>query len=355
MVAIGNLSYSLYLWHWPIIVFAVSIWPYSPGVSIAAAAVSVIPAIASYRWIETPFRRAELVNVRRILPAVSGFILVPALIATTVLWAAPNVIAPLYESGRVSTVLNGGIDTIAYDNAVEKTSFPCTPQAIYDDALQYAGYSRCRQSQPGHDVSVAILGDSHAEHLFPGFAHALPDQNVAFYIDNFLPVRGTERTNRILDYVDSSSTVKTVIISADWSEKGVEVNQLAATTRALIASGKRVFFSDDDPTFGFGPFICKYRQGLLLGKRCDMSASSWIPIRDAYVSKLDEVIAAAPGSSLLDVSRYFCTATTCSMRRGSDVLYRDVNHLNALGSTYVAESLLRDYPALAKGMGRIQK
>jgi transcriptional regulatory protein RtcR len=66
------------------------------------------------------------------------------------------------------------------------------------------------------------------------------------------------------------------------------------------------------------------------------------------LKKLDELVAAAPGSSLLSVAKYFCNSDTCSMRRGSKVLFRDLNHLNEFGSAYVAESLLRDNPALAK-------
>jgi len=355
MVTIGNLSYSLYLWHWPFIVFATAIWPFAPWAAVISAAVSVLPAIASYRWVEQPIRTAPLATIRRIAPAVAGFVLVPALVAGTVLWAAPNVFVPYYQSGAAADVLNGNIDTIAYNHTVEDESFPCTPQAVYDNALEYAGFVRCRQSQPGDDVGVAILGDSHAEHLFPGFAHALPNENVAFYVDDFLPVRGTDRMNRILDYLVASTTVHTVIVSVNWSGKGVQPGPLASAINELSAAGKDVFISDDNPTFGFGPFMCKYRQGLLLGKHCDIDAAAFARVYDAYLPQLEEIVAAAPGTQILEVSRYFCNESTCSMRSGSNVLFRDLNHLNELGSDLVASNLLADNPDFEKSAEAISR
>ena len=53
---IGNLSYSWYLWHWPLIVFAVAMAPASAWVAVAAAALSLVPAWLSYRVVEQRFR-----------------------------------------------------------------------------------------------------------------------------------------------------------------------------------------------------------------------------------------------------------------------------------------------------------
>lgn len=54
---IGDRSYSWYLWHWPIIVMTALLFSSDPVVLGIAAAASLIPAMLSFRWVETPFRR----------------------------------------------------------------------------------------------------------------------------------------------------------------------------------------------------------------------------------------------------------------------------------------------------------
>ncbi|MEG3152348.1 acyltransferase family protein [Sphingomonas sp. ZT3P38] len=62
-VWIGRLSYSLYLWHWPVFVF----FRWTIGLSglleqLAALTIAVVAAMASYRFIEQPFRRHRRVT-----------------------------------------------------------------------------------------------------------------------------------------------------------------------------------------------------------------------------------------------------------------------------------------------------
>jgi len=62
-VAIGKISYSLYLWHWPVLV----LWRWTVGLDgwstkVTAVAVTFALAWASYAWIENPFRRGPLLR-----------------------------------------------------------------------------------------------------------------------------------------------------------------------------------------------------------------------------------------------------------------------------------------------------
>jgi peptidoglycan/LPS O-acetylase OafA/YrhL len=59
MLRIGRLSYSLYLWHWPVFVlFRWTVGTGSLGTRVAALAIAVILALLSWRYVETTVRRA---------------------------------------------------------------------------------------------------------------------------------------------------------------------------------------------------------------------------------------------------------------------------------------------------------
>ena len=66
LVFIGLVSYSWYLWHWPVLAFA-HYWMFegiSPGWRVALASVSFVAAILSWRFVEQPIRRRQLFQKR---------------------------------------------------------------------------------------------------------------------------------------------------------------------------------------------------------------------------------------------------------------------------------------------------
>ena len=57
MRALGRLSYSWYLWHWPALVLALAVWGTLPtAVLLAVALLALVPATLSYRFLEQPVR-----------------------------------------------------------------------------------------------------------------------------------------------------------------------------------------------------------------------------------------------------------------------------------------------------------
>jgi peptidoglycan/LPS O-acetylase OafA/YrhL len=86
IVAIGDTSYSLYLWHWPVIVFAAALWPETAWVLVVAAVLSIVPAVLSYRYVEQPIR------LSRGHPAilVAATIIPPLALAGGLWWASAN-------------------------------------------------------------------------------------------------------------------------------------------------------------------------------------------------------------------------------------------------------------------------
>lgn len=89
-VAIGDRSYSIYLWHWPFIVFAQLMRPNSTGVLLLAALLSLVPAFASFRWIEVPIRNSPLNGGGRLVRLVAATLVVPLTLASALGFAAHN-------------------------------------------------------------------------------------------------------------------------------------------------------------------------------------------------------------------------------------------------------------------------
>jgi len=89
MVAIGLLSYSLYLWHWPVLAFAryLAIEPLGPWEAAAAMAASVPVAYASYRLVETPCRRGAAFGTPARALGISGAMMVAVLAGGAIVMA----------------------------------------------------------------------------------------------------------------------------------------------------------------------------------------------------------------------------------------------------------------------------
>ncbi|GAA4841545.1 acyltransferase family protein [Kitasatospora terrestris] len=86
--ALGRLSYQLYLWHWPVLVFAEAWYGGTPGWPVKAAltAAAALPAAAALHWVEQPLRRNAVVAElpRRGLSLGVTAVVVPVLLALLV-------------------------------------------------------------------------------------------------------------------------------------------------------------------------------------------------------------------------------------------------------------------------------
>ncbi len=86
LVEIGKRSYGIYLWHWPIFVFAEA---YGGSVARVAGALAVTAVVSElcYRFVEMPVRRGELgrwwrsAGERRLVPVAAGALVAASLIA----------------------------------------------------------------------------------------------------------------------------------------------------------------------------------------------------------------------------------------------------------------------------------
>jgi len=142
---------------------------------------SFIFAWLSYRFIELPIRFGHLTKVSflKLLLPISLLGLV-GLITYFYdgLWFRKNATLVGYL---------GDTDHRSFHRYVEDKFYPCSPSFLAKEAPKWEGFTRCAQTKRHETIDVALIGDSHAEHLFIGLAEQLKDLNLAFYIKFYFP------------------------------------------------------------------------------------------------------------------------------------------------------------------------
>ncbi len=155
LVYIGNISYSLYLWHWPFIVFSRAIWPGNSFTPLVAAAVGFIPAILSYELIEVNFRtraRCEKTKVTSTAIVVVLFF------------------APLAATAVALQIANTGLGIVG----IESKSDHFVSQLGNDCGnYQREFETKCKAGPVKSKFIVYLLGDSHAQAASTGVAEAV--------------------------------------------------------------------------------------------------------------------------------------------------------------------------------------
>jgi peptidoglycan/LPS O-acetylase OafA/YrhL len=341
-VAVGDWSYSIYLWHWPLIVFATALWPTTPHVRVYAAAVSFVPALVSFYLVEQPLRSLQLRPVRRVAVLAAAVVAFPAVVGSATASTVAGVWYPGYQPTDMQIAHTGEIGQQGYYAYIAATFRKCEPAALSGYAETLLGYSRCSQSQPG-PATVALIGDSHAEHLFVGLADALPDANVLYDAVNVAPSLDEPEFARIVRYVAAHPAIRTVVLNAAWEHRGfTDGRAIGATLRALSAPGRQVFVADDGPWFSFDAFACKYRQAVFLPAECTIDARPFWRDHAAIAAALGTAVRGVHGAHVLPIAHALCTARLCSMVEDRRLLFRDSNHFNVAGSRFVAAQMLRD-------------
>jgi peptidoglycan/LPS O-acetylase OafA/YrhL len=340
LVWFGLISYPLYLWHWPLLSFARIIEGETPTLNtrLVLVALAIILAWLTYRFIERPIREDRQFGWRK------TFVLCGIMLAVGI--SGLIVFKAQGFEGRSNAMLiqhEGDIEHTAFHKHIHKNYFLCNEKKIADGSLRWEGMIQCGQSKLGSNIDIAIVGDSHAEHLFVGLADSLPEKNVAFYIRNSPPYLSNPEYASIYEHLTSDTNIKIVILTMWWigrTTKSTEAEILAAA-RLLLNSGKRVFLTDDVPNFPFDPTKCKGKRWLASGDlTCAMSEAA--ALDQPYMKMLDNIIRIEPRIKLISTQTPFCNGKVCNMTSDGKLLYRDFNHLNVNGSRFIGTKIAKE-------------
>ena len=332
LVKVGDWSYSIYLWHWPLIVFAVALGLESPLWLLVVALLSFIPAVLSYRFVETPLRHWSPTRPKRLLVAALAII------------ATPVVLVPLLTAVATPSPRFEGTVGTSYLETIWATSIPCDLGEGPDDG------SRCFQSRGDRPISAIVVGDSHAEDLYLGLQRSLPNTNVAYVYLPDWPYRASAGAGATFQQIADSQNIETVIVNARWDEGGATSDEVAKEIRVLSDSSKSVFLADDRPIFSFHAERCQYKPWIGTRTQCRESSERFDRSYVEYAPALEQIAAASDNVHVLNTADGICDMDSCSMTTGTKLLYADAGHLNEIGSQWVIEQRLNQDPLFRRSL-----
>ena len=333
----GDLSYSLYLWHWPILALSNKVLPKEPEHILATLIVVFLVAMTSFFLLENYFRRRY---DSKFIFYISLSLPIAALIfSSAILFQLRDSQINSMEALNRTGVYIGDTGHEDFHEFIKNNNYPCLPLSIRSNATN-EGLLRCWQSKTGSNQDIAIIGDSHSEHLFPGISKAFPEMNVVYFDTLGLPIFGLDQSDRILKHVSNSQTIELVIFSAYWSARGVPQEELGASIEYILRSGKEVLITDDVPTYSMDPHYCKFPPfGKARDSLCEDSKNFAGGSFNANKDDLQKIASSRKGVLFVSTFNNFCGSRTCSMVKGSKLLFRDSNHLNLEGSWFVASRI----------------
>lgn len=349
LVFIGLLSFPIYIWHWPLLSFAVIIEDGNPSalLKLVLVFIALILAWLSYRFLEVPIRFGRLKRISIVELSI------PMALIGVVGWLTYSHWGLPFRRGNQSSHYQGDVGHLDFHRHVAENFFPCKPEDIQKESLRWEGFVRCAQSKPSEQIDVAILGDSHAEHLFLGIADKMKEQNVAFYIKNEPAFASNPQFKNVLDFVSENKTIKTVILTMYWKHRKLQVpadsdlkSELTKTIEKLSKNGKQIFLTDDVPDFPFDAKQCKQRSWLSKKEAlCEFQNRNY-PSDSNYLAILKELALERPNVHLIETERYFQTDNLVKMTRGRKLLFRDNHHLNIEGSLFLGRKIIGDNKSL---------
>lgn len=176
-VYIGDASYSLYLWHWPVICFCpFLINSHDPLANLLwSTGLFLVASLSAYHFIERPLHRMEKWQ---------GLFSPRSVMATSIMLALAGAGFALKTEADSSWRFDSGKPTEAEESYIRPRQF--TEMADPEQALRKAGRAE-----------AVLIGDSHARHFAPVFRHWSEGRGLesfVFFRDSFFALdRDTER------------------------------------------------------------------------------------------------------------------------------------------------------------------
>lgn len=368
-VFVGLISYSLYLWHWPIIVFVRYYFGHDLSTAEAPAivALSFGISILSWRWIEQPFRRKQNPLSRPRLFGMASAAMAAAAGFGIYVNASEGVASRLPP--EAATAYAAKMDIIgAYREECFGDKF--------EDIRLVGGCPRALDEAKNQPLQYLVWGDSHANAMAPAIAKAAgagrpgllvasPSCPPLLDFNTGTSKRGRlercHRANRaVLDLI-SDQNIPLVFMIARWpkyahrSEYGTEgvffdpsepvgledhsaeLRVALDKTLAELARRKaKVVLVMDVPEMGYDVPHALAKAFMTRSTSDIAPTREAVRLRQRLAMEVLSQSALKGEATLIDPTPEFCDQQRCSVRKNGTILYHDEDHLTLSGAREIS-------------------
>jgi peptidoglycan/LPS O-acetylase OafA/YrhL len=371
----GRVSYSWYLWHWPMLVIAPMILGHALGwpQRLAVVVLSLAAAFITFKLIENPARSLTLPNAQWFA---GGLVLSgSAVLAAAVVIANPQ---PLVGTGRAATVAHAPTATPAVAREMKAalvaglrmTNAPrnLTPLPVqaHNDVpissndgchanLLAVTQGPCVYGDKHGKYTVLLFGDSHMQQWQPAFIQAgtyarwrvvnwtkagCAPQEVAEFNNQLNRVYTECYTWRAqtLRRIAALNPTVVVVTGADVEAQNLTSAAFAAATVATVrtlerTTTSRIVYLEDTPFPGYDVAGC-------VAAHLDDVKACNLPLGKGYnwsrFRAVDRALRKLGGVTLVDPAGWICAGKACPAVVGNLLVFRDDSHLSPEFSRWLA-------------------
>lgn len=350
MVLIGLVSYSLYLWHWPVLAFIRYFYGVVDGwhAWFAAVAIAVL-SFLSYRFVELPARRYRAPAVRQV----------------AWLYAVPSMLIAGFAALTIGT---GGFKSLIESSDVYRSGLAETEPAYkfhYNCQLSYFdGHilddSRCvigpDAVKATEQPKILLWGDSEAAHYVGVLGQLAQTEGFSFRnatLSSCPPVfggdygqgvfkAGCDQFRPYMRKAILSGAYPILVLSGAWTTyfraEGFSAD-LKRTIDQISSAGIKIVLIGEVPKFDSYDRNCEIRAIRIGGGNCQnrqLIPDNGPASADVILAKL---AASSPAVAYLDLRPILCRAGTCSPYLDGHPVYYNATHLSMAGSWRIGEKL----------------
>jgi peptidoglycan/LPS O-acetylase OafA/YrhL len=355
LVFVGLISYSLYLWHWPVLVFgnygARDGTAATTGHAWIQVALSMMLAVLSWRWIETPFRTKQIAGTRLGIFRLAGVVTTLLIMIAGAVVLSEGFPSRMDQTGRLNNAALGGKGFNEDLRAADVRGGNIPRFGVRDASLQ---------------PRILLWGDSHAMHAVAaldtfcrerGIVAEMIAQNATppvvgatFGISKSYNYDGLEWAETAISHIRSAG-IKDVILAARWNmyartpkEADLLEISLRDTILRLSKMGCRVWVLQDVPDFrAVVPRLIGGPEGRFSwGPRGEWRQTRERHLRENIV--LERLAKQDLPATFLDPAPSLLEPDDIHYRASQDgvSLYFDGNHLTTRGTRLILLPLLRE-------------